>query len=206
MNPVYTVGDQLMEAVTCHDKSVSKKEARNRAIEMLNMVGINNAEKRIDQYPHEFSGGMRQRAMIAMGLICHPKLLIADEPTTALDVTTQAQILELMKELQAKNNMSIIFITHNLGVVAEICDRVSVMYAGHIVEQGEVNDIFYHPKHPYTCLLYTSCKCGEFMYQQFSALLPLITGEFQTVHQIRLKGNPGDKVRLRNSGEKVLNP
>ena len=135
MNPVYTVGDQLMEAVACHDKSVSKKEARNRAIEMLNMVGINNAEKRIDQYPHEFSGGMRQRAMIAMGLICHPKLLIADEPTTALDVTTQAQILELMKELQAKNNMSIIFITHNLGVVAEICDRVSVMYAGHIVEQ-----------------------------------------------------------------------
>ena len=150
MNPVYTVGDQLMEAVTCHDKSVSKKEARNPAIEMLNMVGINNAEKRIDQYPHQFSGGMRQRAMIAMGLICHPKLLIADEPTTALDVTTQAQILELMKELQAKNNMSIIFITHNLGVVAEICDRVSVMYAGHIVEQGEVNDIFYHPKHPYT--------------------------------------------------------
>ena len=117
---------------------------------MLELVGINNAEKRIDQYPHEFSGGMRQRAMIAMALICEPRLLIADEPTTALDVTIQAQILELMKDLQKKENTSIIFITHNLGVVAEICDRVSVMYAGHIVEQGPVNDIFYQPQHPYT--------------------------------------------------------
>lgn len=150
MNPVYTVGNQLMEALTCHDKSVSMEEARKRAIEMLEMVGINNAEKRIDQYPFEFSGGMRQRAMIAMGLICHPKLLIADEPTTALDVTTQEQILMLMKDLQKKNHMSIIFITHNLGVVAEICDSVSVMYAGHIVEQGKVDDIFYNTKHPYT--------------------------------------------------------
>ena len=150
LNPVYTIGDQLMEALTCHDKGYSKAEARQKAIEMLELVGINNAEKRIDQYPHEFSGGMRQRAMIAMALICEPKLLIADEPTTALDVTIQAQILELMKELQKKENTSIIFITHNLGVVAEICDRVSVMYAGHIVEQGPVNEIFYHPTHPYT--------------------------------------------------------
>lgn len=150
LNPVYTIGDQLMEALTCHDKSISKDAAKKRAIEMLELVGINNAERRIDQYPHEFSGGMRQRAMIAMALICEPKLLIADEPTTALDVTIQAQILELMKDLQKKENTAIIFITHNLGVVAEICDKVSVMYAGHIVEQGTVNEIFYNPKHPYT--------------------------------------------------------
>ena len=150
LNPVYTIGNQLMEALLCHKKAASKAEARARAIEMLELVGINNAEKRVDQYPHEFSGGMRQRAMIAMALICEPKLLIADEPTTALDVTIQAQILELMKSLQKKENTSIIFITHNLGVVAEICDRVSVMYAGHIVEQGPVNDIFYQPQHPYT--------------------------------------------------------
>ena len=117
---------------------------------MLELVGINNVEKRMKQYPHEFSGGMRQRVMIAMGLICHPKLLIADEPTTALDVTIQAQILELMKSLQKKTNMGIIFITHNLGVVAEICHKVSVMYAGKIVEQGPVDDIFYNPSHPYT--------------------------------------------------------
>ena len=148
--PVYTIGDQLMEALRCHDKSITKEEARARAVEMLELVGINNADKRVDQYPHEFSGGMRQRAMIAMAMICHPKLLIADEPTTALDVTIQAQILELMKDLQKKTGMAIIFITHNLGVVAEICDRVSVMYAGHIMEQGNVNDIFYSPAHPYT--------------------------------------------------------
>ncbi len=150
LNPVYTIGNQLVEALMCHDKGYTKEQARARAIEMLELVGINNAEKRIDQYPHEFSGGMRQRAMIAMALICEPKLLIADEPTTALDVTIQAQILELMKDLQKKKNTSIIFITHNLGVVAEICDRVSVMYAGHIVEQGPVNEIFYNPQHPYT--------------------------------------------------------
>ena len=150
LNPVYTIGNQLMEALTCHDKTISRETARNKAIEMLELVGINNAEKRMNQYPHEFSGGMRQRAMIAMALICSPKLLIADEPTTALDVTIQAQILELMKDLQRKENTSIIFITHNLGVVAEICDRVSVMYAGRIVEQGKVNDIFYNPQHPYT--------------------------------------------------------
>ena len=150
LNPVYTIGDQLMEALTCHDKTISKTQARARAIQMLELVGINNAVKRVDQYPHEFSGGMRQRAMIAMALNCEPKLLIADEPTTALDVTIQAQILELMKDLQKKENTSIIFITHNLGVVAEICDRVSVMYAGRIVEQGLVQDIFYRPQHPYT--------------------------------------------------------
>ena len=150
LNPVYTIGNQLTEALRAHDKSISKEEADKRALEMLEQVGINNVEKRMKQYPHELSGGMRQRVMIAMGLICHPKLLIADEPTTALDVTIQAQILELMKELQKKNHMGIIFITHNLGVVAEVCDKVSVMYAGKMVEQGPVDDIFYQPGHPYT--------------------------------------------------------
>ncbi len=149
LNPVYTIGNQLMEALMCH-RSMPKAEAKKQAMEMLELVGINNVEKRMVQYPHELSGGMRQRVMIAMGLICHPQLLIADEPTTALDVTIQAQILELMKNLQKKTQMSIIFITHNLGVVAEICDKVSVMYGGKIVEQGLVNDIFYSPAHPYT--------------------------------------------------------
>ncbi|MEG1780957.1 MAG: ABC transporter ATP-binding protein [Clostridium sp.] len=150
LNPVYTIGNQLIEALRAHDKSISKEAAAKQALEMMELVGINNVEKRMKQYPHEFSGGMRQRVMIAMGLICHPQLLIADEPTTALDVTIQAQILELMKSLQKKTKMGIIFITHNLGVVADVCDRVSVMYAGKIVEQGPVDDIFYKPSHPYT--------------------------------------------------------
>lgn len=156
LNPVYTIGDQLMEALTCHDKNISKEDAWKRAVRMLELVGINNAEKRMTQYPHEHSGGMRQRAMIAMALISEPKLLIADEPTTALDVTIQAQILDVMKDIQKRVNTSIIFITHNLGVVAEVCDKVSVMYAGKIVEQGDVNDIFYNPQHPYTKALLAS--------------------------------------------------
>jgi oligopeptide transport system ATP-binding protein len=156
LNPVYTIGNQLTEALTCHDKGISKEEAWSRAVHMLQLVGINNAEKRMTQYPHEFSGGMRQRAMIAMALIGEPKLLIADEPTTALDVTIQAQILDVMKDIQKRVNTSIIFITHNLGVVAEVCDKVSVMYAGKIVEQGDVNDIFYDPQHPYTKALLAS--------------------------------------------------
>jgi len=149
LNPVYTIGDQLAEALLCHAKA-SRQEAMRRARELLDRVGIANAEKRLRQYPHELSGGMRQRAMIAMALICNPQLLIADEPTTALDVTIQAQILELMKELQKDTGMAILFITHNLGVVADICDRVAVMYAGHIVEQGTSEEIFYRPLHPYT--------------------------------------------------------
>ncbi len=155
LNPVYTIGNQLIEALRAH-KKISIEEARKTAMEMLELVGINNVEKRMKQYPHEFSGGMRQRVMIAMGLICHPKLLIADEPTTALDVTIQAQIIELMKDLQKKTGMGIVFITHNLGVVAEICDKVCVMYAGRIVEQGPVDDIFYNTSHPYTAGLLRS--------------------------------------------------
>lgn len=149
LNPVFKVGNQLMEAIIKHQK-VSKKEAKEKAIEMLRLVGIPSPEKRLEQYPHEFSGGMRQRAMIAMALSCNPKLLIADEPTTALDVTIQAQILELMKELKAKINMSIILITHDLGIISDLCDRVIVMYAGKIVEEAPIDDIFYNPKHPYT--------------------------------------------------------
>lgn len=149
LNPVFTIGNQLIEAIRKH-KKVSKAEAHERAIEMLRLVGIPSPEKRMDQYPHEFSGGMRQRAMIAMALSCEPKLLIADEPTTALDVTIQAQIMELMKELKEKIKMSIILITHDLGLVADVCDRVLVMYGGMLVEQGTVDDIFYNPKHPYT--------------------------------------------------------
>ncbi|MDR1254244.1 MAG: ABC transporter ATP-binding protein [Oscillospiraceae bacterium] len=149
LNPVYTIGNQLAEAVHCHEK-MPRSKSWALAEEMLELVGINNVKKRMKQYPHEFSGGMRQRVMIAMALICKPKLLIADEPTTALDVTIQAQILDLMKNLQKKTGMSIIFITHNFGVVAEICDKVIVMYGGKICETGTVNDIFYAPNHPYT--------------------------------------------------------
>ena len=150
LNPVYTIGNQLVEALKAHDKSISKEDAEKRAMEMMEMVGINNVEKRMKQYPHEFSGGMRQRVMIAMGLICHPQLLIADEPTTALDVTIQAQILELMQELRKKLGMSIIMITHDLGVVASMCEKIAVMYAGHIVEYGTTDEIFYQPGHEYT--------------------------------------------------------
>ena len=156
LNPVFTIGNQLIEALRAHNKNISSADARKKAIEMLELVGISNAKKRMKQDPHEFSGGMLQRVMIAMSLICSPKLLIADEPTTALDVTIQAQIVELLKSLQKKTGMSIIFITHNLGVVAEICDTVAVMYGGRIVEQGTVRDIFYKPAHPYTSALLRS--------------------------------------------------
>ena len=149
LNPVYTIGNQLIEAICCH-QSMLKRDAAKKAKKLLELVGINNVSKRMKQYPHELSGGMRQRVMIAMGLMCDPKLLIADEPTTALDVTIQAQIIDLIRDLQKKVGMSVILITHNLGVVADICEKVCVMYAGHIVEAGAVDDIFYSPKHPYT--------------------------------------------------------
>ena len=149
LNPVFTIGNQLMEAIMLHTGR-NKVEAKERAIEMLKLVGVNEPEKRIKQYPHEFSGGMRQRVMIAMALACEPDILIADEPTTALDVTIQAQILDLIHDLQAQLGMSVILITHDLGVVAEMCDDVIVMYAGEVCERGTADEIFYNPKHEYT--------------------------------------------------------
>lgn len=149
LNPVFTVGYQLEEAVLLHTNR-TKKEAKARAIEMLTLVGVNEPEKRIKQYPHELSGGMRQRVMIAMALACEPDILIADEPTTALDVTIQAQILELMQDLQKKLGMAIIMVTHDLGVIASMCDEIIVMYGGRVCERGSADDIFYRPAHEYT--------------------------------------------------------
>ncbi|RLB56559.1 MAG: peptide ABC transporter ATP-binding protein [Deltaproteobacteria bacterium] len=149
LNPVYTAGQQIMEAIRMHRK-VSRKDARKQAIEMLTLVGIPAPEQRVDEYPHQLSGGMRQRVMIAMALACEPKLLIADEPTTALDVTIQAQILDLLNRLKTERTMSIILITHDLGVVAEFVDEVVVMYAGKVVERAETKALFADPRHPYT--------------------------------------------------------
>ena len=149
LNPVFTIGNQLMEAITLHTDR-NKEQAKARAIEMLSLVGINEPEKRIKQYPYELSGGMRQRVMIAMALACEPDILIADEPTTALDVTIQAQILELMQDLQKKLGMAIIIVTHDLGVIASMCDEIIVMYGGRVCERGTADDIFYRPAHEYT--------------------------------------------------------
>lgn len=155
LNPVFTIGNQLIEKITLHLK-LNKKDARERAIELLNQVGIPRASEAIDNYPHQLSGGMRQRVMIALAISCQPDLLIADEPTTALDVTVQAQILELLKKIREENDMSIIFISHDLAVISELCDRVAVMYAGNIIETGSTNEIFQSPKHPYTQALIRS--------------------------------------------------
>ncbi|GAA0460359.1 ABC transporter ATP-binding protein [Alkalibacillus silvisoli] len=149
LDPLYTIGDQLIEAIRMHRK-MSKKEAKTKAIDMLNIVGIPRASEVVDEYPHQLSGGMRQRVMIAMAMSCDPEVLIADEPTTALDVTIQAQILDLMRDLNKEHNTGILLITHDLGVVAEMCDRVVVMYAGQVVEEGTVREILKDPKHPYT--------------------------------------------------------
>jgi len=155
LNPVYTVGDQVMEAILLHQTS-DRREAQERAVEILSKVGLPNPRRLLTMYPHQLSGGMRQRAMIALALSCEPDLLLADEPTTALDVTTQAQILDVMRELQSEIGMSIMFITHNLGVVAQMCDEVAVMYLGRIVEHASVEELFDDPKHPYTRALMRS--------------------------------------------------
>lgn len=177
LNPVYTIGHQIAEVFLLH-MPISKKEARTLALEMLKKVHINSPEKRLDEYPHQLSGGMRQRVMIAMALACKPKVLIADEPTTALDVTIQAQILALMNELQAEQGTSIILITHDLGVVAETCDEVAIMYAGKIVEMAKTKELFENPKHPYTkALLAASPRIGERKHRLYNieGLVPSLT-------------------------------
>jgi len=160
LNPVFTVGDQIAESIMLHQK-LDRKQALDKAVHMLELVGIASPERRIMDYPHQLSGGMRQRVMIAMGLACQPRLLIADEPTTALDVTIQAQILDLMLKLQKELNMGVVLITHDLGVVAEVCDRVMVMYLGQIVEECPVEELFDNPLHPYTCGLIKSIPSME---------------------------------------------
>ena len=180
-SPVYTIGNQIMEAILLH-RDVTKGEARAIGIELLDRVGIPNAAQRIDDYPFEFSGGMRQRAMIAMALSCNPSLLIADEPTTALDVTIQAQILELMRDLQREFGMAIMFITHNLGVIAQIANEVAIMYLGKVVEEGPVREIFHDPKHPYTFnLLRAIPHIGKTSGQRLFSIRGGVPGPFERV-------------------------
>jgi peptide/nickel transport system ATP-binding protein len=178
-SPVHTIGSQIEEAILLH-QMVTPVEARKMTIELLRLVGISGAEQRVDNYPHQFSGGMRQRAMIAMALSCNPALLIADEPTTALDVTIQAQILELMRGLQKRLGMAVMFITHNLGVIAQIADSVAIMYLGQVVEYGPVREILRNPKHPYTVdLLRAVPRLGKTAGQRLVAIEGSIPSPFQ---------------------------
>lgn len=171
LNPVFTVGDQIIEVIVLHQK-LSASAARDKAIEMLKRVGISNPEHRIDCYPHELSGGMRQRIMIAMGLSCHPDLLIADEPTTALDVTIQAQILELINDLMKETGMSVLLITHDLGIVASYAKRVAVMYAGQVIEEASTLDMFQSPRHPYTKGLLSSIPSLKMKHEKYLHAIP----------------------------------
>ena len=177
-SPHYTIGNQIVETIRLH-QAVGKAEARNRTIELLRMVGIPRPERRIDEYPFELSGGLRQRVMIAMALSCNPKILIADEPTTALDVTTQAQILDLLRDIQARTQMSVIIITHDMGVIAEMADDVIVMYLGRVVESGPVDEIFHSPKHPYTQALLRSIPS---IFAEPRSKLPTIAGSIPHPH------------------------
>lgn len=178
-SPLYTIGSHITEAILEH-QDISKKDAHDLAIELLAKVGISNPTRRVDQYPHELSGGMRQRAMIAVAISCNPALLIADEPTTALDVTIQAQILDLMRSLQEEIGMSILFITHNLGAVAQVADRISIMYLGKIMEEGPVGEIFHNPQHPYTRdLLNAIPRIGKTRHQKLAAIGGVIPSPFE---------------------------
>ena len=178
LNPVFTIGDQIAEAVKLHQR-VNDREAMNRAIEALRLVGIAAPERRVKQYPHELSGGMRQRAMIAMALSCEPKLLIADEPTTALDVTIQAQILELIKAIQERTGAALILITHDLAVVAEVCQQIVVMYAGRVVESGLVTDVLLRPEHPYTQGLLNSMPSDKKRGERLTAIQGVVPSPFR---------------------------
>lgn len=180
LNPVFTVGDQIAEAFRIHE-NMGKRQAMNKAVEMLRLVGIPSPDKRAKQYPFELSGGMRQRVMIAMALACNPDLLIADEPTTALDVTIQAQILELIRELQQRLHMSVIFITHDLGVVAEMCEDVAVMYCGKIVEYTDVKTLFRDPKHPYTIGLMNSMPRHDTDQEELEAIKGSVPSPFEAM-------------------------
>lgn len=184
LNPVFTIGFQLREPLMTH-RGLSKKEAHAQAVELLRQVGISEPEQRMKQYPHELSGGMRQRVMIAMALACHPQILIADEPTTALDVTIQAQILDLLNELKQRFNTSVIMITHDMGVVAEVADRVLVMYAGEIVEEGEVQKVFSRPEHPYTKGLLASVPRVDQETQELVAIPGSLPGLDEEIHGCR---------------------
>jgi len=204
LNPVYTIGDQIIEAIILHQK-VFYREARKRAIEMFKLVGIPDPEKRLNEYPHELSGGMKQRGMIAMALSCHPQLLIADEPTTSLDVTIQAQILELMQNLQKQLNMAVILITHDLGIVANMANRILVMYAGKIAEEGQVNDIFKNPSHPYTIGLLRSIPRLDIEQEKLESIPGMVPdpSQFPTGCRFRNRCPYEDQVCI-NQPEKTL--
>ena len=199
LNPVFTVGNQIEEVFLLHQQDLSKKDRRDKSIEMLKMVGIPSPEKRISEYPHQLSGGMRQRVMIAMSLACRPDILVADEPTTALDVTIQAQILNLMKELQESIGMGIVMITHDLGVVAEICDYVSVMYCGKIVESADIKTLFNSPKHPYTEGLIESIPSFDSNKKQANERLSTIEGIVPPLFNLPEGCNFQDRCRLADN-------
>jgi oligopeptide/dipeptide ABC transporter ATP-binding protein len=200
LNPVFTVGNQIEEVLKLHQPELSKQARREKSIEQLRLVGIPSPEQRIDEYPHQLSGGMRQRVMIAMSLACEPDILIADEPTTALDVTIQAQILELMKKLQNELGMGIIMITHDLGVVAETCDDVAVMYCGQIVERADVRTLFAHPRHPYTKGLIESIPSFDSTLGKTRDRLPTIDGMVPSLFELPAGCNFQD--RCKHADEK----